>query len=257
MQRALYTPELGYYQSTRPKLGKYGDFVTAPELGALFAKSLANQCCDILTQIGGGEILELGAGSGQLAHDLITQLSTLNAPLNAYKILELSQHLTHCQQQKLQHHSVSWLTTLPSDFKGIIIANEVIDALPIHCLLCTDNQIVERGVSVENQQLVWKAMPLSPSLERQIQQQGFNALTTYPHYQTELSQLTIPWVQSLQDTLSEGVILLMDYGFDRQTFYQVDRHMGTLMCHYKHQSHTDPFFYQVYKTSQHMLILHK
>ena len=246
MDLALYAPGLGYYSGSLQKFGTHGDFVTAPELSPLFSQCLARQCQEILENLGGGDILEIGAGSGQMAADILLALTHLNRLPNYYYILELSTDLKQRQQEKIAvqcpafFNRVVWLKTLPAfDFKGVILANEVLDAMPVHQFQIHQNILHEVEVSVQDEKLQYQISPTNnPRLLAHYHSQ------TWPReYTSEINLHLKPWIMSLSDILKSGVILIIDYGFPRHEYYHPQRSMGTLMCHYRHYAHPDPFLY--------------
>lgn len=222
MQLALHEPQVGYYASGARKFGAEGDFVTAPELGELFGRTLARQ----LAAVPGGRILEIGAGSGALAQ-------TISAGTDAeYFILETSAELRARQRQRLGNRVV-FLDRLPENFRGAIIANEVADAIPVRLAHWTDAQIMERGVG---QDFAWVDKPATGELLDEAKKLGVAA-----PYVSEVGLLSRAWMRSLAQSLADGVILIVDYGFPRHEFYHPQRAAGTLMCHYRQRSHADPF----------------
>ncbi|HEV2524619.1 MAG TPA: SAM-dependent methyltransferase [Gammaproteobacteria bacterium] len=246
MDLALYTPGLGYYSGGMQKFGTRGDFVTAPELSTLFSKCLARQCQEILENLGGGDILEIGAGSGQMAADILLTLTKANALPNYYYILELSADLKKRQQEKIAtlcpafFNRVVWLETLPLfDFKGVILANEVLDAMPVHQFQIHQNILHEMEVTAQDDELQYQRSPTkNPRLLAHYHSQ------TWPtEYTSEINLHLKPWIMSLSDILKSGVILIIDYGFPQHEYYHPQRSMGTLMCHYRHYAHHDPFLY--------------
>lgn len=249
MELALYAPGLGYYSAGTHKIGKAGDFVTAPEISPLFGKCLAKQCEQILSSLGTGDILELGAGSGKLASDLLHELEKLGSLPEHYYILEVSADLRQKQAQYLDQHCphlfsrVQWLDTLPkTKIKGVILANEVLDALPIHCFRIDGVTIKERCVTtIGKNQLDWlSAPPTTPELTKHVAA----ILEECPldnNYESEVNLMLPAWVHSIADSLDQGLLLLLDYGFGRREYYHPDRNGGTLMCYYQHQKHTNPF----------------
>ncbi len=245
MQLALYTPGLGYYTSGNP-FGRSGDFVTAPEMSPLFAECIAKQVQQILMALNRGDMLEFGAGSGVFAKDLLTALAALDCLPDNYFIVEISAAL-RAQQQTLfaaacpQFLSrIHWLDTPPTAFNGIIFANEVLDAMPVHCFQIADNTIYERCVSWEKEKFIWHHQsPTTPELT-----QRMTALLKecdLPNgYQSELSLLQPAWLQTLAACLHQGVILLIDYGYGRREYYRPERSQGTLMCFHQHHHQPDP-----------------
>jgi SAM-dependent MidA family methyltransferase len=237
MRMALYEPGLGYYAGGSAKLGPAGDFVTAPELGGLFARTLARQIGALLAP--GDAILELGAGSGALAEGLLDALAAEGlAP--RYAILDTSGELRARQQARLGS-GVEWLDALPRGFRGVIVANEVADALPVHALAWTAGAILERSVSVSNGRFAWSDRPATGVLLERASALGLEAPAA-GRYESELCLAAPAWIASLADSLARGVILIVDYGFPRREYYHPQRSGGTLMCHYRHRAHDDPFF---------------
>jgi len=250
MELALYAPGLGYYSAGAQKFGAAGDFVTAPEISPLFAHCLARQCQQVLAELNGGDILEFGAGSGALAIEILLELERLHCLPAHYFILEVSADLQQRQRQNLQQRiphlfeRVSWLATLPAKpLQGVILANEVIDAMPVHRFILENNAIKELGVAWENEQLiVRKIAPLNPALSSAVLQLQKEVLDKVTNYSSEINLLLPGWLQSMSEKLQRGLILLIDYGFSRNEFYHPDRNQGTLMCHYRHYAHSDPFW---------------
>lgn len=261
MNLALYAPHLGYYSGGTQKFGQYGDFVTAPELGvayqgskksrdsyrpSLFAQTLANQVAQVMVETK-GDILELGAGTGRLASDLLLMLQQMECLPAHYYILEVSAHLRLVQQETMQEMlpvdvfvRVVWLNRLPDTFSGLILGNEVLDALPVHIVKNTDSGLVELGVTKNvDGYLVLEEQALA---NNQIDAQ-LNELNLPAGYMTEVCSLASALVASLANTLEQGVLLLIDYGFTRQEYYHAHRSEGTLMCHYRHYAHSDPLLY--------------
>lgn len=239
MEFVLYAPGLGYYAAGSQKFGQAGDFVTAPELSPLFARCLARQIAEILLETGGG-ILELGAGSGALAHDLLAELADLQCLPERYWVLELSADLAARQQSRLAAAPVpvEWINQLPEHFTGVIIGNEVLDALPVDCLQWTPQGIAVRGVALQDQALTWVDRPLATDDDLQPAIANLPALAA--PYQTEISAAAAGMMRTLGATLQRGAILFVDYGFGRREYYHPQRDQGTLMCHFRHWAHTDP-----------------
>ena len=243
MELALYAPGLGYYSAGSCKLGTAGDFVTAPEISPLFGRSLAQQIIEIMAQ-STPHILELGAGSGKLAVDVLSELERQNSLPERYDILEVSADLRARQQALLHEHlphlanRVHWLNTLPDSISGVLIANEVLDALPVHLVRWTDARIIERGVASDGTQFVWQErLPQIPALHHLAQQ-----ISVPDDTLSEISLAARGLVSSLSARLRQGVLLFIDYGFGAREYYHPQRNCGTLMCHYRHHAHDDPFF---------------
>jgi SAM-dependent MidA family methyltransferase len=253
MELALYSPGLGYYSAGAQKFGEAGDFITAPELSPLFARCLARQCQEILSELHQADILELGAGSGVLAAELLQELEKLKYLPERYFVLELSADLRARQQQLLSekipelYERIVWLDGLPSHgFRGIVIANEVLDAMPVHRFQLDAQGMSECFVASQDNSFVWRTKPLSdPALRQRIQIINA-ALETHgeiikPGYQSEINLAAEAWLSSMAERLESGLILIIDYGFPQREYYHPDRNMGTLMCHYRHYAHPDPF----------------
>lgn len=243
MELALYAPGLGYYSAGASKFGAAGDFITAPEISPLFGRTVARQLADIMA-LSAPHILELGAGSGKLALDVLTELERLQQLPASYSILEVSADLRERQQallrERLPHLAdrVQWLDSLPSAISGAVIANEVLDALPVHLVRWSDSRVFERGVMSKGSNFIWEErLPETPSLLELVQQ-----ISVPDDYLSEISLTARGLVGSLCDRLQSGAMLFIDYGFGAREYYHPQRSSGTLMCHYRHHAHDDPFF---------------
>jgi SAM-dependent MidA family methyltransferase len=245
MQMALYTPSLGYYSGGAKKFGLGGDFVTAPEISSLFAQTLASQVTQVLVATQ-GDILELGAGTGKLAADLLLTLQDVNQLPPHYFILEVSAHLRQVQLETISKcvpaylvERVVWLDVLPSNFVGLILGNEVLDAIPVHLIYNTPLNnplgVCERGVAF-NGEFVWQDKPLLAGDVLDLT----NACSLPNDYLTEVNPSAIGLIRSLAQALKCGAIIMLDYGFSAREYYHPQRNLGTLMCHYQHYAHTDP-----------------
>jgi len=256
MQMALYSPGLGYYSAGMQKFGKSGDFITAPEISPLFGQALAIQSQQILKNIEHGSILEVGAGSGRLAGDLLKELSLRNALPKHYYILEVSADLRDRQQQYLKetipdfYHNIIWLDQLPEPgFKGVVLANELLDAMPIELIKIEGEKLYERHVSIDKGHFIWqdKITEKTELIDYQnkicqILAQNKHLIDTKGSYITEVNLIAKSWITSLAEILDEGAMLLIDYGYPELEYFHPQRHMGTLMCHYQHHRHDDPFY---------------
>ena len=244
MEIALYSPGLGYYAAGASKFGASGDFTTAPEHSHLFGRSLARQIAQILAETG-GEILEVGAGSGKLACDVLLELQNLDALPDRYYILELSATLQTRQRETITEQApqwlkrVQWLDRLPQTFTGVIFGNEVLDAMPVHLVTRSHGALCERGVALNAEQLAWVDRPM----EYGALLEAATALDLPEGYVTEINLAAPAFIASLADCLTRGVLLFIDYGFPRAEYYHPQRNQGTLMCHYRHHAHGDPFFW--------------
>ena len=250
MHMALYTPNLGYYSGGNVKFAHSvkggGDFITAPQISPLFSRTLARQAVQILNETElndqASNILELGAGTGRLAADLLIELEQINQLPAQYFILEVSGYLRQIQLETLQEllspklfERVVWLDTLPTDFFGLILGNEVLDAIPVHLIYQSEQRLLERGVAFE-QTFVWQDRPLT----------RVDLIKASPHdlphdYLTEVCPAANGLIASLAQCLKQGVILMLDYGFGAAEYYHPQRNTGTLMCHYQHLAHSNPF----------------
>jgi SAM-dependent MidA family methyltransferase len=248
MHEALYAPGLGYYAAGLAKLAHreslhvpqaaVGDFVTAPELSPAFGYTLARQAFDVIKQQDCPAILEFGAGSGQLAHDVLTELAKLGCHPN-YFILEVSADLRERQQTRLSPWAsqVQWLDKLPSAFEGVVLANEVLDAMPVHLVgWADDGSVFERGVALQQNQFTWQDKPANDALTAALTAK----MPALPGYVTEINLAAQYWVAQFSDWLNWGVALVIDYGFTEREYYHPQRTEGTLMCHIQHRSHANP-----------------
>ena len=224
MELALYEPGLGYYAGGAQKFGHEGDFVTAPELGSLFGRTLARQLEEL-----GSPILEFGAGSGALAATLLSQDAF------DYHIVEISPQLQARQQARLGARA-QWLAGLPERIRGVVIANEVVDAMPVHAVAWRENGIMERGIALSHEQLIWKERAASGELLEEARKIQMEA-----PYESEIGLVAQAWMREVAARLDEGVVFIFDYGFPRREYYHPQRASGTLMCHHRHRAHADVF----------------
>lgn len=220
MHLALHEPGVGYYTSGARKFGSSGDFVTAPELGSLFGRTLARQLAPF------PRILEIGAGSGALAEALLARLDC------EYLILETSAELQQRQRARLGDR-VRFLDRMPEAFRGAIVANEVADAIPVHVVSWQDDRILERGVGPD---LTWSDRPAGGELLELAR-----TLEVPAPYVSEIGLLARAWMRHVAGALAEGALFVIDYGFPRHEYYHPQRLSGTLMSHHRHRSHADPF----------------
>ena len=247
MHHALYAPKLGYYAAGSVKFGAAGDFVTAPEVSPLFAFVLARQCAEILQQLDGGDVLELGAGSGILAAGLLCKLEQLGELPDRYLILEISADLRQRQQRLLQEQAplladkVEWLTSLPQDFCGVIVANEVADALPVERFAIADDQVLQQRVTVQDDGFGWCSAAAPALLRDAVREIEDDIGEPLPAgYKSEVSLAMPAWIGDIADCLRHGCAFIFDYGVSRREYYAMDRNDGWLRCHFRHFAHSDP-----------------
>ena len=245
MEMALYEPRLGYYSAGARKFGEAGDFVTAPEISNVFAKCIAMQARQVLERTG-GDILELGPGSGVLAADMFEELLAQKAPPERYLLLEVSPDLRERQRKLLafrfpQHlNRFVWIDRLPQKITGFVIANEVLDVVPCTIVHRSHDRLLERGVIVTEAGFAWddQPMPEGPLKRR--------AEAVFPpgdySYLSEVNLAAEGLVRTIAAAIDKGLALFIDYGFPEREFYHPQRFMGTLRCHYRHRFHGDPFF---------------
>jgi SAM-dependent MidA family methyltransferase len=250
MEMALYAPGMGYYSAGAHKLGSGGDFTTAPELSRLFGGCVARQCAEILGALGGGSILEIGAGSGRLAADVLLRLETLGELPDRYWILEISADLRERQRTYLTQHlphlfeRVHWLDQPPeASFHGVILANEVLDALPVTRFRWHPDRVEELGVVIDDGRFAWGARPASPAVAEVCRRLSEAGGGWDDGYVSEYCPRLTAWTHSVTHSLSAGAALWFDYGLPRSQYYLPERHEGTLLCHFRHRAHGDPFLY--------------
>lgn len=254
MELALYAPGLGYYSAGSAKLGAGGDFVTAPEMSDLYSRCLARQCADVLGE-SGGEILELGAGTGRMAAVLLAELAALGALPARYAILEVSADLAARQRARIAslpdalRSRVVWLERLPAvPFTGVVIANEVADALPCSRFERTADGVAEVGVGLAGLDdagaplFAPRTRPAGAPLAGAVANLERALGTALPDgYVSEVCLRLAPWLRTLGAILARGLLLLVDYGAPRRHFYHAQRSGGTLRCHFRQRAHDDPY----------------
>jgi SAM-dependent MidA family methyltransferase len=247
MEMALYEPGLGYYSAGARKLGPEGDFVTAPEISPLFSRCVASQCAEVLTMLDGGDVLEFGAGSGTMAADVLLELERVQRLPQRYYILEVSADLRERQQETLTERTphlrdrVEWLDALPESFEGVMVANEVLDAMPVERFRIRGNDVNALGVTWQLGRLDWSEVRAPDPLLQAVRALEQKLGISFPdRYTSEVNLRLQPWIASLAATLKRGVALLIDYGLPRRDYYRLDRSDGTLLCHYRHRFHDDP-----------------
>jgi SAM-dependent MidA family methyltransferase len=255
MELALYAPGLGYYSAGARKLGPGGDFVTAPEVSELFGRCLARQCSEVLA-VSGGDILELGAGTGRLAGQLLRELERLGSLPERYAILEVSADLAARQREYLKQLPAAlrarlvWLERLPeASLNGVILANEVADALPCRRFVTHGTELLELGVALEASApaaaaFCWQAATPAAALARAFAELSAALPEALPEgYTSEVCLCLTPWITTLATLLARGLLLICDYGLPRRHYYHRERTRGTLTCHFRQRAHTDPLIY--------------
>lgn len=260
MQQALYAPGLGYYSGGLQKFGAAGDFITAPEVSALFSQCVAKQAFDVLKHFETPKLLEFGAGSGVMAADLLLELERLGVLPEQYLIMELSAELKQRQQETISNKAahllerVVWLDELPQElFDGVVIANEVLDAMPVECFRICGDGIEVLMIDVEGEELVSRYAKADESVvnkvrtiearlnESRVKETWEGSLSD--GYCSEYNPSIMPWLDSIYKVLNQGLVLLIDYGYHISEYYHEERKTGTLMCHYQHRAHTNPLWH--------------
>jgi SAM-dependent MidA family methyltransferase len=249
MQRALYEPGLGYYAAKPGKIGPHGDFVTAPEISPLFGRALAAQILQAFGQVA-PRLLEFGAGSGALAAEVIGELRRLGTAPLSYAIVELSVDLKAEQQARLRNRAtdavgdtaVQWLDAPPDGFEGVIIANEVLDVMPVKLFARRGRLTLEQGVTADGDGLRMAERAAGDELAEAVAQIEADVGPLPEGYGSEVGLVATAWVATLGRWLRHGLALLIDYGFPRHEYYHPQRAMGTLMCHFRHRVHADPLW---------------
>ena len=251
MEMALYAPGLGYYSAGAHKLGAGGDFTTAPEVSRLFGACVARQCAEILSALRKGDILEIGAGSGRLAADVLMRLETLGQLPARYCILDVSADLRERQRRHFARYlpprlqeRIHWLDRPPEEsFDGLILANEVLDALPVTRFRWDGNRVEELGVVIDDGRFAWGGRPAGPAVAEACRRLAKAGGVWDDGYVSEFCPRLTAWTQSVTRCLRKGAALWFDYGLTRSQYYLAERREGTLMCHFQHRAHGDPLLY--------------
>jgi SAM-dependent MidA family methyltransferase len=248
MDLALYAPGLGYYSGGAEKLGAGGDFTTAPEVSRLFGACVAVQCAEVLRSLSAGSVLEIGAGSGRLAADLLARLETLGQLPDNYWILEVSADLRQRQREHLQKrlpqllHRVQWLDRPPEEsFDGVILANEVLDALPVVRFRWHPGAVEELGVEIRHQEFAWGARPANAPMLQICRELSELSGPWDDGYVSEYCPRLGAWTRAVTQPMRRGAVLWFDYGLPRAQYYLPERHEGTLVCHFRQRLGHDPF----------------
>lgn len=247
MHLALYAPGLGYYSSGTEKFGAAGDFVTAPEVSAIFGRVLARQCVEVLSAVEAPAILEYGAGSGKLAADVLRALAERNALPDTYLILEVSADLSARQRAYLARENpdwlrrIAWLDRPPDSLSGVVIANEVIDALPVERFVMRGDDVRQLYVTFGGRRFEFVERAASERLRIAVREIERDIGTPLPDgYTSEVSLAMPAWTADLRRVLAHGMAFVFDYGLPRREFYAADRTSGWLRCHFRHRAHGDP-----------------
>jgi len=248
MEMALYEPGLGYYSAGARKLGPAGDFVTAPEVAPVFSRCVAAQCAQVLEALGGGDVLELGAGSGVMAAGILAELERRGRLPGRYQILDVSADLRSRQRDTLAQavphllDRVEWLDRLPEGFEGVIVANEVLDALPVDRFVVRGGEVNALGVTWHFDRFEASEARATAPLRDRVRSIEADIGGALPDaYASEVNRDLGPWLAALASATRRGVLLLVDYGLPRREFYAAERRTGTLLCHFRHRFHDDPF----------------
>jgi SAM-dependent MidA family methyltransferase len=248
MDLALYAPGLGYYSGGARKLGKHGDFTTAPEVSVLFGRCVAMQCAEVMRPLRAPSILEIGAGSGRLAADVLARLEALGQLPASYRILEISADLRGRQRELLAARvphllaRLEWLDKPPEeDFDGVVLANEVLDALPVARFRWRADGVEELGVAVEGGHFAWAARAAGAAMTEHCRRLHLAGGDWDEGYVSEYCPRVLPWTGAVTRALRAGAVLWFDYGLPRAQYYLPERHEGTLVCHHRHRAGYDPF----------------
>ena len=250
MRSALYAPGLGYYSGGQHKFGEQGDFITSPEVGALFAQTLARPVSRVIKDIPGASVIEFGAGSGKLAADMLAELKHLQQLPDRYLIVELSAELQLRQKETIRQkvpellERVHWLNRLPEKpLNAVVLANEVLDAMPVKRFLYQDGQLQQLGVEVSEQGLVCRYRNADEMLQQKFNELNIDQVLKDQVYSSEINLQIEPWVKSVSECINKGAVYLIDYGYARSEYYSAERSMGTFMGYYRHRSIDAPLWY--------------
>ena len=257
MQAVLYEPGLGYYSAGSAKLGEHGDFVTAPEISSLFSKSIAQAILPALAVVHDNNILEVGAGSGKMASDILGHLEQLQQLPSRYFILELSADLRSRQQQRIKeshpslYDRVEWLDTIPDNLNAVVIANELLDAMPVVRFKKENHSVSVEQVESDGDGFKSFYQPCDLDDNNQLNQRIIERINKLErdygelddNFVSEINFNAEDWLASVSQSLQSGVILLIDYGYPQHEYYHAQRNTGTLNCFYRHRHHNNPFLY--------------
>lgn len=247
MQEALYAPGLGYYVAGTAKFGPGGDFVTAPEISPIFGRVLGRQCAAVLAALPGGGVLEFGAGTGRLSVDLLKSLAGSGVEPARYLILEVSPELAERQRALIRDEipellpRVEWIVHLPEQFAGIVVANEVVDALPVERFTIRAGDVMQLRVRCESESFAWCEAAAPEYLRRAVRDIEASLGEPLPDgYVSEVATGLPGWIHDIARSVEHGLVLLIDYGLSRREYYAPNRSGGWLRCHFRHRAHDDP-----------------
>jgi SAM-dependent MidA family methyltransferase len=254
MQLALYEPGLGYYVAGLRKFGESGDFVTAPEVSPLFARCIARQAQQVLSCLGGGDVLEFGAGSGALAVELLLELEALDSLPEQYSILEVSPDLRQLQREMFAEkvpqllHRIQWFDEWPIQFRGFAFGNEVLDAMPVERFRWQEGHIQQARVVLQEGKPTEIFVPADADLAADVNRIRSECSKSWPeswpeNFTSEINRWLMPWFDSFTQATESAALLLIDYGYPRDSYYHPMRADGTLRCHYRHHAHDDPYLH--------------
>lgn len=244
MQLVLYAPQLGYYAAGARKFGDSaagGDFVTAPEISPLFAQALAQQVTQVFEQVP-ARIVEFGAGSGALANDLLAALAKCGVAPESYSIVEVSSDLIARQRERLRGAPVQWLSAPPDGFNGVMVANEVLDVMPVKLFVKRGTETFERGVTSRSSGFAFDERRAGDDLAAAVAAIEKEHGVLPDGYASEVNLIAEGWMRSSAQWLAHGALLVIDYGFPQREYYHLQRLMGTVMCHFRHHAHSDPLW---------------
>lgn len=247
MDLALYAPGLGYYSAGARKLGPAGDFVTAPEVAPVFSRCLADQCVEVLRGLGGGDALEFGAGSGAMAAAMLSEFESQAVLPGRYFILDVSADLRERQRATIEAavphllDRVVWLDRLPDRIEGVIVANEVLDAMPVERCTMRAGEVRALGVGWGPEGFAWAERAAGPALREAVLRIQAECGLDWPEgYTSEVNLGLSPWLASVAASLGRGVMIFIDYGLPRREYYAAERAAGTLLCHFRHRFNDEP-----------------
>ena len=254
MQLALYEPDLGYYVAGLRKFGESGDFVTAPEVSPLFARCIAHQARQVLGCLGGGDVLEFGAGSGAFAADMLLELEVLDSLPEHYSILEVSPDLRHLQREMFAEkvpqllHRIRWFDGWPTQFNGFAFGNEVLDAMPVERFRWREGHIQQARVVLREGKPTEIFAAADADLAADVNRIREECTKSWPeswpeNFTSEINRWLMPWFNSFAQATESAALLLIDYGYPRDSYYHPMRADGTLRCHYRQRAHDDPYLH--------------